>query len=63
VADGVDAAEHPVQPAGPHTALDRFTTEAKGNELPMADDSVLPRGNRRDPGIDSIRLRFRSHTD
>jgi hypothetical protein len=61
--DGEDAVMHAVKSPRPHTALNRSTTEAKGDQLRMANDSVLPHGDTRNERIDRVRLRFVSHSD
>jgi hypothetical protein len=63
VPDRVDALVDAMKPPSANAALDRFTTEAEGTELHMANDSVLPRGDRRDRKVDRVRVRFESHID
>jgi hypothetical protein len=63
VADGVNASVDAMEPGGLHAALDRFGAEAERDQLRVADDAMLSRGNRRDPSVERVRLHFRSHTD
>src|SRR4051812_48593282 len=52
-----------MEPPGPHATVDRLTTEAERNELRMSDDSVLPPCQRRNRGIDRLRLQLCSHSE
>jgi hypothetical protein len=58
VADGVDAAMDAMESSIPDAVVDRLTTEAKRNELRIANDSMLPLGNCRDRKVDRVRLQL-----
>jgi hypothetical protein len=51
VADGIDAAVNPVQPAGVDSASDRVVREACGEELGNRDHAVLAARKTRDPTV------------
>lgn len=61
MARGEDAAMHAVQPADPHAVIDRAAAEAGVDELPPADDAVLPRGELGDSEIRTGRVGLFMH--
>jgi hypothetical protein len=51
VADGVDAAVEPMQPAAPNPPRDRVAVEPEGSKLADADDPVLSAGQIREADV------------
>src|SRR4051794_28117872 len=62
VPDGIYALVDAMQLPGPCPPVNGITTEAKRNELRKRNDAMLPRGQRPDPAIDRVRLRFVAHS-
>ena len=63
VADGVDASVNAVEATGVNAVVDRLATKAKGKELWIRNNSVLPPGQRRDQRVDRSSAYFFPHSE